>query len=91
MFYERLVDVLNLPVSSEWMQSMDSLLQASIFSEVGVQRVNDIQDVISQASKAEQKRWGQSEPVALQTILKYAQGQTFSAHIINRCWAGKSV
>ena len=90
MFYERLVNVLNLPVSSEWLQSMDSLLQVSIFSDAGVQRVDEIQKVISQASKSDQKRWGKSDPMALQTILRYAQQQTLSAHIINLCWRGES-
>ena len=90
MFYERLVDVLNLPVSSEWLQSIDSLLQVSIFSDAGVQRVDDIQGVISQASKREQKRWEQSDAVALQTVLRHAQQQTLMAHIVNQCWIGES-
>jgi hypothetical protein len=90
MFYGRLVDVLNLPVSSEWLQSIDSLLQVSVFSDVGVQRVDDIQSVISQASKREQKRWGQSDVVALQTVLRHAQQKTLTAHVINQCWIGES-
>ena len=77
LFYERLVDVLNLPVSSEWLQSIDSLLQVSIFSDAGAQRVDDIQNAISQASKREHKRWSQSDPVALQTVLRHAQNKTF--------------
>ena len=90
MFYKRLVEVLNLPVSSEWLQSIDSLLQVSIFSDDGIQKVNDIQGVISRASKSEQKRWGQSDAVALQTILCHAQQKTSMAYIINQCWRGES-
>ena len=90
LFYERLVDVLNLPVSSEWLQSIDSLLQVSIFSDAGIQGVDDIQGVISHASKRDQKRWGKSDAVALQTVLRHAQQKTSMAHIINQCWIGES-
>ena len=90
MFYERLVTVLDLPVSSKWLQSIDSLLDVSTLSDSGILRVETMNQLLTNAPKSEQKKWSQSDPVALQTILKQVQQKTLSADLINRCWMGES-
>ena len=85
MFYERLSEILNLPVSGEWLQSVETLIQAPLLSDAGAEKVNVLLDCISMASKRDQKRWKDSDPVAMQTILKHVQRQTFCAHTINLC------
>ena len=85
MFYERLSEILNLPVSGQWLQSVETLIQAPLLSDTGAEKVNALLDCISMASKRDQKRWKDSDPVAMQTILKHVQRQTFCAHTINLC------
>ena len=86
MFYERLVEILNLPVSGEWLKSVDGVLQVPLLSDAGFAGVEAMEESISTAPKREQKRWSKSDPVALQTILRHVQQQTFCAHAINLCW-----
>ena len=87
--YSRLVEILNLPVSGEWLQSVDTLLKTPLLSDAGLEAVDTLQDAISTLPKRDQKRWKQSDPVAVQTILKHVQKQALCAYTINRCWSGR--
>ena len=86
--YERLVELLNLPVSGEWLQSIETLIQAPLLSDAGVDKVNTLQESLAGASRKDKKRWLNSDPVALQTILTHVQQQTFCARTINLYWLG---
>ena len=43
-FYDRLVEILNVPVSGEWLQSVDTLLNVPLLSDAGVQAVDELED-----------------------------------------------
>ena len=86
MLYDRLVEILNVPVSGEWLQSVETLLQIPLLSDAGIEGVSNLQTILSEAPKSEQKRWQGSDSAAIQTILRHVQQQTSCAHAINLCW-----
>ena len=45
-YYSRLVEILNLPVSGEWLQSVDTLLKTPLLSDAGLEAVDTLQDDI---------------------------------------------
>ena len=77
---------MNLPVSGEWLQTVETLIQTPLLSDAGIERVSTLQTVLSESPKREQKLWQDSDPEAMQTILRHVQQQTFCAHAINLCW-----
>lgn len=86
--YDRLVDVMQLPVSSPWLREVDKVTGVSMLSELGQQKVADLTAVMETVPKRERKRWQGTSIVAMQTVLQDIQKQVYSAHIINRALLG---
>lgn len=88
LLYERLVSVLQLPVSVEWLKGVDQLLQCSILSDEAASKIVDFESMLNAASKKHRKQWQESDPKAVQTIVQYVQRNVSSAHFVNQCLLG---
>lgn len=86
--YDRLVDIMQLPISSQWLQEVEALIEAPILSDLGVSKVTHLTAVVESAPKREQKRWKGSSMLAMQTILQSIQQQVYAAYIINQTLLG---
>jgi len=86
--YDRLVEIMGLQISSQWLKSVELLIETSILSDLGVSKVTNLTATVETAPKREQKRWQGSSIVAMQTILQALQQQVYAAHIINQTLLG---
>lgn len=86
--YDRLVDFMELPISSQWIQEVDTFIGTSILSDVGILKVTNLTVSFEAAPKRVQKRWNGSSLVAMQTILQAIQQQVYAAHSINQTLLG---
>lgn len=88
MLYARIVEILNLPVSAEWLLALETLLNVDLLSDEGLKVIPTIETRWSQLSKKEQKVWGETEPLAVATLLQYIQQYALQVFQINRCFQG---
>ena len=86
--YHKIVEVLELPISAEWLVSMEDLLEIRIFSREGQEAIRDLKQIWSTFSEKQLKYWADTNPTAVQTLLSHLQYQAHQAHCINRCLMG---
>ena len=86
--YQKIIEVLELPISTEWLVSMEDLLKVRMFSREGQETVCNLDQVWSTLSKKQLKYWSDTNPKAVQNLLSHLQYQVHQAHCINRCLTG---
>ena len=88
MLYARIVEILDMPISVQWLLDLETFLKVDLLSDEGLGVIQNIEMRWSGLSRKEQKVWGETNPLAVGSLVQHIQHYAFQAFQINRCFQG---
>ena len=85
-FNERLLDALQPSLNIEHVLLIEDSMGCSLFSDDGVQKMQQIDQIVQNLPKKKGKLWTDIDPIAVRTLVVPMQRDVQLAHTINTTW-----